>query len=584
MQGVTAEITDGATPPARLLGGRYRLGAVLGQGGMGVVYSATQESLARPIAIKLLQPALAQHADAVARFRAEAERAGRLAHPHIVQILDFGHEPDGSAWIAMELLQGEPLSARIAAGPMSEAEVVRVALETLSALEAAHAASLVHRDLKPDNIFLTKVPGIGASVKVLDFGIAKLLDDANGARLTATGALVGTPLYMSPEQARGTTIDARSDLYSLGALLYEALTLHPPFTGATYPALILSVMTDTPRPIAELRPEITPALAAVITRAMDRDPSARFASATEMATALRAIAPSDSVPTLRGAKDLAIAMAATVSSPAPVASTPPTRLSPPSALVEPVPPLAKAPHGDAKAPLAPSTSAGPSQTMLAAIGGAVATLAIVAIAVRIVQPPPAPPATAEATPREDSARSIDVDTPTRAHEVAEPQVMQPMEPPAPPTIGAATAASPPATTEPRRIDEPPSTTAAVPDDPAIRVAVARARRGFTPRVQISSLQYAGMSSSADLRGPIEAAGGWARCWPREIPPPTESRGRDFLLDIAADGHPTNVAPAPQSEEPAAFARCMSARLMTLTFPPPARGTAVQVRVGFAIED
>lgn len=223
--------------------------------------------------------------------------------------------------------------------------------------------------------------------------------------------------------------------------------------------------------------------------------------------------------------------------------------------------------------------------MLAAIGGAVATLAIVAIAVRIVQPPPAPPAPAEAATREDSARSAEADTPTRAHdEVAEPPVMQPMEPPAPPTIGATTVASPPATTEPPPIDEPPSTTAAGPDDPAIRVAVARARRGFTPRVQISSLHYSGMSSSADLRGPIEAAGGWARCWPREIPPPTESRGRDFLLDIAADGHPTNVAPAPQSEEPAAFARCMSARLMTLTFPPPARGTAVQVRVGFAIED
>ncbi|MBN8615103.1 MAG: serine/threonine protein kinase, partial [Deltaproteobacteria bacterium] len=311
----------------QVLGDRYRLGTILGQGGMGVVYSATQVSLDRPVAIKVLQPGLAQHVDAIARFRAEAERAGRLAHPHIVQILDFGREADGSAWIAMELLAGQSLASRIAAGPMSEAEVVRVALETLSALEAAHGASLVHRDLKPDNIFLASVAGIGASVKVLDFGIAKLLDADQSGKLTATGALVGTPLYMSPEQARGGEIDARSDLYSLGALLYEALTLRPPFTGGSYSALLLALMTDVPRPMIELRPEVTPALAAIVARAMEKSPGHRFATATEMATALRALSPSESVPTLTGANDLSLAMAATMT-PEPgasLASTPPTR-------------------------------------------------------------------------------------------------------------------------------------------------------------------------------------------------------------------------------------------------------------------
>jgi len=211
--------------PGRLLGGRYRIGAAIGRGGMGTVYAAVQESLGRAVAVKVLHPVLSQDAEAVTRFRAEAERAGGLSHPHIVHVLDFGWEEGGLAWIAMERLEGESLGQRIGrTGPQPAQQVVRIALETLSALEAAHEAKVVHRDLKPDNIFLTKAAGVGEVVKVLDFGIAKLLDGSSAASLTASGMVVGTPLYMSPEQAQAKPLDGRADLYSLGCVAFWALT------------------------------------------------------------------------------------------------------------------------------------------------------------------------------------------------------------------------------------------------------------------------------------------------------------------------------------------------------------------------
>jgi serine/threonine-protein kinase len=175
-----------------------------------------------------------------------------------VHIFDFGADPDGLAWIAMELLEGEPLGERIAKGALSEHEVVRVAREVLAALEAAHAQRLVHRDLKPDNVFLSRVPGVGDSVKVLDFGIAKALDAEGAQKLTATGMLIGTPLYMAPEQAGGRDVDERSDLYSLGVVLYEALTGRVPFEAKNYSGLVYAVMSLEPQPVEMLRPGVTP--------------------------------------------------------------------------------------------------------------------------------------------------------------------------------------------------------------------------------------------------------------------------------------------------------------------------------------
>ncbi|MBN8612933.1 MAG: hypothetical protein J0L92_20245, partial [Deltaproteobacteria bacterium] len=236
-------------------------------------------------------------------------------------------------------------------------------------------------------------------------------------------------------------------------------------------------------------------------------------------------------------------------------------------------------------------AAGPGRTVIAAVGGAFATLAIVAVAVRIVQPPTPPereerrvqPASTQpASTQPASTHGEPVDDPSTAHvETRSVLAMLPMEPPSTDTAPAIEPVAPPPIVEAPPTAPPP--TVVRERDPEITRAIARARRGFTPRVTLSSLQWGGMSSGDDLRGPINAAGGWGQCWPREEEPPTVNRGRDFLIEIAADGSVTGVSPAPQSEEPAAFARCVVARLRTLTFPPPARGSAVRVRVGFGIE-
>ena len=292
-----------AQPPAaaigdlsgQLIGGRYRLGEQLGQGGMGVVYAAVQESLARPVALKVLQPVLAQNADSLLRFKAEAERAGRLAHPHIVQILDFGHEPSTSAWIAMELLRGESLGARIDRGGISEAEVVRIAKETLSALEAAHGANLVHRDLKPDNIFLADVPGIGTSVKVLDFGIAKVIQgDRKIDQLeTQAGTVFGTPRYMSPEQAQGKKLDLRSDLYAVGVLLYQMLVGHAPFIDEDAVVVMAKHIKEKPQSLRSAAPgrPIPSSLDRAVLKSLEKDATGRFASSDEFVKRLDLVLP-----------------------------------------------------------------------------------------------------------------------------------------------------------------------------------------------------------------------------------------------------------------------------------------------------
>ncbi len=270
----------------KLLGGRYRIERLLGRGGMGAVYEALQEDLGRRVAVKVLHPYLAHDADLVARFRREAEAAARLGHANIVQVTDFGRPDDGAVFLVMELLAGAPLSAVIDRdGRLPPERVATIAWQVLSALEAAHRAHLVHRDLKPDNIFLTSVSGVGDVVKLLDFGIAKLVA-GEGSGMTATGAVLGTPAYMAPEQARGAPVDARVDLYALGVVMYEALSGRMPYAGNNYNAVIAAILTEDPPGLAELRPDLDPALVAVVERAMARSPDARFDSAHSMREAL----------------------------------------------------------------------------------------------------------------------------------------------------------------------------------------------------------------------------------------------------------------------------------------------------------
>ena len=606
----------------KVIGGRYRLGEQLGQGGMGVVYAAVQESLARPVALKVLQPMLAQSGESILRFKAEAERAGRLAHPHIVQILDFGHEPNTSAWIAMELLRGESLGARIGRGAMSEAEAVHIARETLSALEAAHGAHLVHRDLKPDNIFLAQVPGIGTSVKVLDFGIAKLLDDDAAGKLTATGMLMGTPLYMAPEQARGEDVDQRADLYSLGAVLYEALTGRPPFAARNYNALLFSVLSESPMPIETYRPDITPALARVVARAMTKLPGERWQSAHEMAEALRAVQPSVHLPVMRVADVAALGIAPTMATPAPHSATATplmggantgVTVSAPSVRGAPTTkeprfqwwPLALAGGLLAVALLAFAGAAAVSTTNATLAVAATAPLAQAATLTPVTQreapmgplPVPAPnsPSVAQPAvkPPPQDADPAPVMAPIAAPTVvalndsAQPVARQPAAPPPRPAAG-------PVRRTPDFVGPPPPAPppppGPVPADlvnaPAVRPAAQGTSRSVypPPYVAFSGGRYGGLASSAAMRDPIEAEGGWADCWPRTEPAPTVNCGREFDVDVAANGRVIAAQAAAGNDEPHAFASCVANKLRRLNFGPTDTGGVVQIRVSLRVEE
>jgi eukaryotic-like serine/threonine-protein kinase len=214
--------------------GQYRVTGVIGRGGMGAVYAAEHSLLGRPAAIKVLLPELSQKQEIVMRFFNEARAATAIRHPGIVEIYDFGWTPEGAAYIVMEHLEGETLSRRAAHARLSWKAALAIARQIAGALGAAHAKGIVHRDLKPDNIFLVldpEVPG-GERIKLLDFGIAKLAGDtAPNVQVTRTGAVMGTPTYMAPEQCRGVAIDHRADLYSLGCILFELCAGRPPFIG-----------------------------------------------------------------------------------------------------------------------------------------------------------------------------------------------------------------------------------------------------------------------------------------------------------------------------------------------------------------
>jgi len=271
-----------------LLGGRYRIGRLLGAGGMGAVYEATREDLGQMrVAVKVLHASLAADQNLVARFRREAETVGAVNHPNIVRILDFQAGGDEPAFLVMEFLDGVSLRQELTRhGRFSAARTVFIASQMLAALAAVHRAQVIHRDIKPENIVLTSMSGLGDIVKVLDFGVAKVLNAAPGDTLTQVGMVLGTPTYMAPEHARGAAIDPRSDLYSVAAIMYEALAGHAPFTGDNYNALLFAIQQGTPTALPELRSDLEPELVQVIMRAMAPDADHRFQTAEEMAAAL----------------------------------------------------------------------------------------------------------------------------------------------------------------------------------------------------------------------------------------------------------------------------------------------------------
>jgi serine/threonine-protein kinase len=271
-----------------LLGRRYRVGRLLGAGGMGAVYEATREDLGQMrVAVKILHASLASDAALLARFRREAETVGQINHPNIVRILDFQAEEGEPAYLVMELLDGISLRQAMARHMDFSAErIVFIASQILAALAAVHRARVIHRDIKPENVHLTSMSGLGDIVKLLDFGVAKQLSAVPGNTLTQTGMVLGTPTYMAPEQARGGPADRRCDLYAIGTVMYEALAGRAPYAGDNYNALLYAIQQGQPVRLTDLRPDLDSDLIAVVSRAMATDPDERFQTAEEMAAAL----------------------------------------------------------------------------------------------------------------------------------------------------------------------------------------------------------------------------------------------------------------------------------------------------------
>jgi serine/threonine protein kinase len=280
------------------LGGLYHVERLIGVGGMGRVYAATHVHLGKTYAVKVLPEGRADKPDATERFLREAKAATKIEHEHIVKIINFDRDDEHRLFIVMDLLEGENLADRIDRGALPLDEATEIARQTGNALQAAHDAGIVHRDLKPENIFITQRNGRDF-VKVLDFGISKIKNPDHGdPKLTATDQIVGTPLYISPELARGVAaVDHRADIYALGVIVYEMLTGSPPFTGQNHFQLLYKHGNEAPDPPSQRskKANIPAHVEAAVLRALEKEPADRFDSMTDFCSALRGPTPRRSV-------------------------------------------------------------------------------------------------------------------------------------------------------------------------------------------------------------------------------------------------------------------------------------------------
>ena len=273
--------------PGTILAGRYRVGRTLGAGAMGVIVEGTHLELGTSVAIKILHDRLARDPERVQRFLREARAAAQLRGEHICRVHDFGMLPDGEPFMVMELLSGCDLAALVdQRGPLSPASVVSYAKQACAGVAEAHAVGIVHRDLKPTNIFRTHRPDGGPLIKILDFGIAKLINGQD-LSLTQTSTVMGSPKYMSPEQLKSSRItDPRCDIWALGVVMYELLTGAPPFSGETVTELALNITNDPVPPLPDKLPE---GLIAIVMRCLEKDPAKRYPSVAELGAALDAL-------------------------------------------------------------------------------------------------------------------------------------------------------------------------------------------------------------------------------------------------------------------------------------------------------
>ena len=276
------------------LSGRYLVTKKVGQGGMGAVYEATHTLIGKRVAVKVLLEKYAQREAIVARLKKEAQLASSIGNEHIIDITDIGNTDDGRTFVVMEYLEGESLAECLAREhELPEQRILRIATQAASALAAAHAKGIVHRDIKPENLFLLKRKDQDF-VKVVDFGISKSLrasaEEEEVQRLTQTGMVLGTPLYMSPEQARGDEdLDHRVDIYALGVIMYESIAGRVPFVGSNYLSVISQVLNEEPKPLREIRPDVSEELEAIVAKAMAKNRNERYRDADAMLEDLGAL-------------------------------------------------------------------------------------------------------------------------------------------------------------------------------------------------------------------------------------------------------------------------------------------------------
>jgi serine/threonine protein kinase len=359
--------------------GNYQILRKLGEGGMGAVYLGQHQLLGRRAAIKVLLPELSARPDIVNRFFNEARAVTSISDPGIVQVFDFGYHTDGSAFIVMEYLEGEPLDRRLARlGKLPAHDALLLCRQIASSLAAAHAQNIIHRDLKPENIYLVHDGEVasGERSKILDFGIAKLSDENPGKIKTHTGALMGTPIYMSPEQCRGlATLDHRSDIYSLGCVLFHLLTGRPPFEGEGMGDIIAAHIRE-PAPVPSSRaPEIAPGVDALVLRCLAKSPDERFQTMHELAVAIGQILPYITSPAAPTKWVYAYPGGPTPAPQPPYASPPGTPTPPPPYPGGPQPPYASRPGTPVPppgTPVPPAFAPVKSPTTLGASNGQVA--------------------------------------------------------------------------------------------------------------------------------------------------------------------------------------------------------------------
>ena len=278
--------------PGDVLDGKYRVEKVLGAGGMGIVVQAFHEKLEQRVAIKFLLPTMKDNVELVTRFAREARAAARIKSDHVARVIDVATLPDGSPYMVMEFLEGQDLRQILRErGPFPVQFLCDCIMQALDALSDAHRVGVVHRDLKPANLFLAKIDGEQTSIKVLDFGISKLQNDAHDPSLTSDVAMLGSPIYMAPEQVRmSREVDHRADIWSVGATMYELATGIRPFPREAIAQMVTAILFDAAVPPSQIRPGLPPAFDALILRCLEKDPMQRFATCGELALALAPLA------------------------------------------------------------------------------------------------------------------------------------------------------------------------------------------------------------------------------------------------------------------------------------------------------